>query len=48
MRSLALNALHDLQKVLRRARQPVELADDERVAFADVVKGGFKLGSGCD
>src|SRR5690348_7319299 len=37
MSTLALHPINDLQQVLRRARQPVELADHQHVAFADVL-----------
>ena len=33
----------DVEQMLRRAREPSELRDDECVAFADEVEDGFKL-----
>src|SRR4051812_11557550 len=45
IRPLALHKVGDLQKVLGRAGEPVELGDDERVALADEIETGFKLRS---
>ena len=36
--------LHDVQHVLQRAGQPVELPDDDRVAFAQMVQHAVQLG----
>src|SRR3954453_13132572 len=48
IRPLALHKVGDLQKVLGRAGEPVELGHDQSVALADEIKTGIKLGSFLD
>ena len=39
-----VNPLHDVQHILQRARQPIELPDDDDIALAQLVEHAVQLG----